>query len=113
VSANRLEDYSGQGVPAGWAACGTVYWQGGLAVRQWAGDRVYLQGGLAVGHCGRALGSDHHRQMEAVVAECHGGPCHAEGLRHGVPGLLAEDGVHQLDDLVLCVGGERKMMYAL
>ena len=66
--------------------------------------RAYLQGGFAVGHGGRALGSHNHRHMEAVAGEGDGGTRHAEGLRHGVPGLLTEDGVHQLDDLLLCSG---------
>lgn len=64
-------------------------------------QHLYLQGWLAVGHCGRALSTDNDRHMEAVAGESGGGTCHAEGLRQRVPGFLAEDGVHQLDDLVL------------
>lgn len=63
---------------------------------------LYLQGWLAVGHCGWALSSDNDRHMEAVVGESSGGTRHTEGLSQRVPGFLAEDGVHQLDDLVLC-----------
>ena len=69
--------------------------------------RAYLQGRLAVGHSRRALGSDNHRHVEAVAGEGDGGPSHAEGLRHGVPGFLTEDGVYQLDDLLLCSGQRR------
>ena len=64
-------------------------------------QHLYLQGWLAVGHCGRALSADNDRHMEAVAGESGGGTCHAECLSQRVPGFLAEDGVHQLDDLVL------------
>lgn len=39
--------------------------------------------------------------MESVVGEGRCGADHTEGLSQRVPRLLAEDGVHQLDDLVL------------
>lgn len=67
-------------------------------------EPVYLQSWLAVRHCGRALGCDDDWHMEAVVGEGKCGARHAESLSQGVPGLLAEDGVHQLDDLVLWRG---------
>lgn len=66
---------------------------------------LYLQGWLAVGHCGWALSTDDDRHMEAVVGESGGSTCHTEGLSQRFPGFLAEDRVHQLDDLVL--RGER------
>lgn len=62
---------------------------------------LYLQGWLAVGHCGWALSTDNHRHVEAVVGDGGGGTCNTEGLGQRVPGFLAEDRVHQLDDLVL------------
>lgn len=54
-----------------------------------------------MGHCGWALSTDDDWYVEAVAGESRGGARHAEGLRERVPGFLAEDGVHQLDDLVL------------
>lgn len=63
---------------------------------------LYLQGWLAVGHCGWPLSTDNDWHMEAVVGECSSGTCHTKGLSQRVPGFLAEDRVHQLDDLVLC-----------
>jgi len=54
-----------------------------------------------VRHRGRARSTDDDRHVEAVVGESGGGTGHTEGLSQRVPGLLAEDGVHQLDDLVL------------
>ena len=54
-----------------------------------------------MGHCGRALSADDDWHMEAVAGEGGGGARHAECLSQRVPGFLAEDGVHQLDDLVL------------
>lgn len=62
---------------------------------------MYLQGRLVVGHGGRALSADHHRDVEAVVGQGGSGARHAERLRQRVPRLLTEDGVDQLDDLVL------------
>lgn len=64
-------------------------------------QHLYLQGWLAVGHCGGALSVDDDWHMEAVVGEGCSCICHTEGLSQGVPGFLAEDRVHQLDDLVL------------
>lgn len=64
-------------------------------------QHLYLQGWLAVRHCGWALSADNDWHMEAVAGEGGGGTCHTEGLCQRVPGFLAEDGVHQLDDLVL------------
>lgn len=61
----------------------------------------YLQAGLAVGHSGRALRRDHHRNVEAVVGQSSGSAGHTESLSQRVPRLPAEDGVNQLDDLVL------------
>lgn len=54
-----------------------------------------------MGHCGRALSTNNDRHMEAVAGESGGGTRHTEGLSQRVPGFLAEDSVHQLDDLVL------------
>ncbi|KAF3855789.1 hypothetical protein F7725_016512 [Dissostichus mawsoni] len=68
-----------------------------LRIRQ----RNSVTGGLAVGHGGRALSADDDRHVEAVVGESGGGAGHAERLGERVPGLLTEDGVHQLDHLVL------------
>lgn len=68
--------------------------------------RPYLQGRLAVGHRGGALCADDNRHVEAVAGEGGGGARHAEGLGERVPGFLAEDGVDQLDDLILQSGGE-------
>ena len=56
---------------------------------------------MAVGHSGRPLGCDDHRHVEAVVAEGSSGAGYTEGLCQSLPGLLTEDGVHQLDNLVL------------
>lgn len=39
--------------------------------------------------------------MEAVAGQSGGSGGHAESLSQRVPRLPAEDGVHQLDDLVL------------
>lgn len=62
---------------------------------------AYLKDGLAVGHGGGALGADNHRDVETVAGEGRRCTRNAEGLCQRVPGLLTEDGVHQLDDLVL------------
>lgn len=66
-------------------------------------QHLYLQGWLAVGHCGRSLSTDNDRHMEAVVGQSSGSTCYTEGLSQGVPRFLAENRVHQLDDLVLGV----------
>lgn len=66
-------------------------------------QHLYLQGWLAVGHCGWALSTDNDWHMEAVVGESSGSTCYTEGLSQGVPRFLAENRVHQLDDLVLGV----------
>lgn len=67
------------------------------------GRHLYLQGRLAVGHCGWALSTDNHRHMEAVVGQSSGSTCYTESLGQGVPGLLTENRIDQLDDLVLGV----------
>lgn len=63
---------------------------------------MYLQGWLAVGNSSWALGSDDYGYVEAVAGQSSGGACHAESLSQRVPGFLAEDRIHQLDDLILC-----------
>lgn len=65
------------------------------------GCQLYLQGRLAVGHGGRASSVHEDRNVEAVVGQSGGGVCDAEGFGQRVPGFLAEDGVNQLDDLIL------------
>lgn len=69
--------------------------------RRAAACRAHLQSGLAVGHGGRAQSTHHNRHVEAVAGQSSSSSCYTEGLSQRVPGLLAEDGIDQLDDLVL------------
>lgn len=62
---------------------------------------VYLQDWLVVGDGGRPLGADDDWHLEAVVGEGGSSTGYAERLRQGLPGLLTEHRVHQLDHLVL------------
>lgn len=62
---------------------------------------MYLQDWLVVGDGGRPLGADDDWHLEAVVGEGGSSTGYAERLRQGLPGLLTEHRVHQLDHLVL------------
>lgn len=62
---------------------------------------MYLKEGLAVGNCRRALSADNNRHMETIVGKGCSRTGHAECLRQRVPWLLTEDGVDQLDYLIL------------
>lgn len=54
---------------------------------------------LSVGR--RALGHNHNGHMVAILRERSGSRGHTEGFREWLKVLLAEDGVHELDDLIL------------
>lgn len=62
---------------------------------------MYLEERLAVGNCSRTLSADDNRHMETIAGKRCGRAGHAERLWQRVPWLLAEDGVHQLDYLIL------------
>lgn len=74
-------------------------------LHDWCRKRIniclHLKGGLAVRHSGRALGADDDGHVEAVAGESRSSAGDTEGFRQGVPRLLAENGVDQLDDLIL------------
>ena len=61
----------------------------------------YPQDGLLLSVGRRALGRNHHGHVVAILSQRGGSRGHAEGFRERLKVLLAEDGVHELDDLIL------------
>lgn len=74
-------------------------------LHDWCRKRIniylHLKGRLAVRHSGRALSADDDGHVEAVAGESSSSAGDTEGFSQGVPRLLAENWVDQLDDLIL------------
>lgn len=63
--------------------------------------KSYPQDSLFLSVRRRALGHNHNGHMVAILRERSGSRGHTEGFREWLKVLLAEDGVHELDDLIL------------
>lgn len=71
------------------------------------GRGSYPQDSLFLSVRSRALRNNHHWYVIAILGQCSSSRGHTEGFWEGLKVLLAEDCVHELDDLILRAKGNK------